>query len=64
MICLFCGNEMEVKYDEYTPYYECNCSDAVEDRKITEKISMLNASRPKHRFKFVRTLRKISPRSR
>ena len=49
-ICLFCGEEMPQKYEEYTPYHECDCVDAVKDRKILAELYELNQKRPKHRY--------------
>ena len=33
-ICLYCGEEKKLKYEEYTSYYECDCADAVKERLI------------------------------
>jgi len=49
-LCLFCGEEINVQYDEYTTFYECNCKDAVLDRKITEEINKLKLKRPDKKF--------------
>ena len=52
-ICLFCGEAIAQHYDEYTPYYECNCKDAVRDRQIDEEIRKLNQMRPKPQFEII-----------
>jgi hypothetical protein len=52
MFCLFCGDEMRIRYDGYTPYQECDCEDAVKDREIQEKILLLQNSRPRPKFEF------------
>lgn len=49
-ICLFCGCEKTLKYEEYTSYYECDCKDAVKDRKILDEIRKLEAQRPKEKY--------------
>ncbi|MEI6425726.1 MAG: hypothetical protein WCO66_00055 [Candidatus Absconditabacteria bacterium] len=49
--CLFCGKPIEQRYEEDLPYYECNCSDAVKDRLITEEIQKLETTRPKRKFR-------------
>ena len=48
--CLFCGCSMQKKYDEYTPFYECCCAAAVENRRIDAEIEKLNDSKPKHKY--------------
>ncbi len=52
-ICLFCGKEKEQKFDEYTPYWECDCLDAVKEREIGEKIRQLESQIPKPKFDIV-----------
>lgn len=49
-ICLFCEKSEELFYDEYTPYHECRCKDAVRDRQISEDIRKLDRTRPKPKF--------------
>ena len=49
-ICLFCGEELKQHYDEYTPYYECDCKDALRGRQIDEEIRKLEKMRPKENF--------------
>jgi len=49
-ICLFCGQEMVKDYDEYTPFYECNCPDAQLERKIMEQVHALQMSMPEHKY--------------
>ena len=55
-ICLFCGEEKPQHYEEYTPYYECNCPDAIKDREILAEINKLRLSRPKHRYDLITKL--------
>jgi len=50
-ICLFCGKEIEGRYEEYEKYYECECENAVKDRDITEKIRSLERQRPSEKFR-------------
>ena len=59
MFCLFCGKEIPQRYEEYTPYYECDCSDAVKNREIDEKICALEIDRPNKKFDYFPTLQKI-----
>ncbi len=49
-ICLYCGEEIPQKYDEYTPYHECDCPDAVLERKIKDQIDKLKQSMPEPKF--------------
>lgn len=49
-ICLFCGKAKEKKWEEYQPYWECNCDDAQKDRKILLQIRTLESQRPKENF--------------
>ncbi len=49
--CLFCGKSIEQRYEEQTPYYECECPGAVKDRLITEEIQKLERTRPKKKFR-------------
>jgi len=49
-ICLFCGEEMQQKWDEYTPYFECDCPDAVKKREIDKQIYELQSQMPKYKF--------------
>jgi hypothetical protein len=49
-ICLHCGKEMNQKWDEYTPYWECDCPNAVKEREIIEKIKQLESQMPKPKF--------------
>lgn len=44
--CAFCGEEVHMHYSDCEPYYECDCDDAIEDRRITEQIRELENSRP------------------
>lgn len=49
--CLFCGKSIEQRYDEMTPYYECECPEAKQDRCIDNQIQALEAKRPKPKFR-------------
>ena len=40
-ICLFCGQPEKQKWDEYESYYECDCKDAKETRKVNKQIDEL-----------------------
>jgi len=55
-ICLFCGEEMQQKWDEYTPYFECDCPDAVKKRLINKfmnsKVKCQNISLKSGKNKF------------
>jgi len=53
-ICLYCGNDIEQRYEEYEAYYECNCEDAKKVREIKEKIKQLERTLPKYKFKAVK----------
>ena len=52
-ICLYCGKEMEQKYEEYTPYFECDCPDAVKERKIRAQIFELERQIPRPKFEII-----------
>ena len=49
-ICLFCGEEIQRRYEDHHEYYECECADAKRDREITEEIRHLVNSRPDEKF--------------
>jgi hypothetical protein len=49
-ICLFCGQQMKTKFVEYETYFECDCPDAIKDRKIDEQIRKLKYQRPQPKF--------------
>jgi hypothetical protein len=52
-ICLYCGNSMNEKYEEYTRYFECDCKDAKKVREIRAKIQKLELELPNHKFEIV-----------
>jgi hypothetical protein len=52
-ICLFCGKEETLKYDEYITYFECDCKDAIEDRRILFEIEKLKKLRPKQKYEII-----------
>jgi len=43
-ICLYCGEEIEGRYEDCQQYFECECSDAQKERKIHEQIQKLKDS--------------------
>ena len=49
-ICLYCGEEKKIKYEEYNPYHECDCADAVKERLIREQIEKLKYQLPREKF--------------
>lgn len=49
-VCLYCGKDIDVSYDEYTPYYACDCDDAKKVREIEIKISELKKQLPKPKY--------------
>ncbi len=49
--CLYCGNEIKQRYNEYTPYWECDCVDAKKNKEIDEQIFLLERSKPKFKYK-------------
>ena len=49
-ICLFCGQPEKEYNDKYDKYYECDCKDAVEDRKIRKQIEELKHKLPKPKY--------------
>jgi hypothetical protein len=49
--CLFCGKPIEQQYEERTPYYECECPDAKQDRSIDNQIRVLESNSPKKKFR-------------
>jgi hypothetical protein len=52
LVCIFCGKDKKQKWDEYQKYYECDCSDAVKERKILEKIERLKLELPHPKYCF------------
>jgi len=52
-ICLYCGNEIPVQFDEYQPYYECDCVDARKKREILAKIEKLEQEIPREKFEII-----------
>jgi len=53
-ICLFCGQEEKLKYEESNSYYECDCRDALETRSINAQINILKHKLPKLKYEIVR----------
>jgi len=53
-ICLFCGKEIDGRYEEYLLYYECECPDAKKKRQIEDQIRKLEDSIPEEKFSIVK----------
>jgi len=53
-ICLFCGNEKEEEWDEYTQYFQCNCKDAKKYREILEQIGKLKDQLPEPKYEIIK----------
>jgi len=51
--CLYCGNLMEERYEDYNRYFECNCKDAKKVREIRAEIRKLELELPDHKFEIV-----------
>jgi len=49
-ICMFCGEDMKLKFDEHRQYHECNCKDAVLCRKLDKEIENLKRQYPLPKF--------------
>lgn len=49
-ICLYCGEEMQSKWEEYDNYYECDCEDAKKEREIQSQIEKLKYQLPKPNY--------------
>jgi hypothetical protein len=49
-ICLYCGQQIKGRYEEYTLYFECDCPDAKKEREIRKEISKLQCQIPRHKF--------------
>lgn len=49
-ICLFCGQPEKQRWEDRSPYYECDCKDAIKTREINTKISELKRSLPTHKY--------------
>ena len=52
-ICLFCGKPEQEHYEEYEKYYECDCKDAVETRRIYNEIEELKSKLPRKKYEIV-----------
>lgn len=52
-ICLYCGNEIRITFEEYEFYYECDCPDTKLEREIKEKIRELERQFPVQKFAIV-----------
>lgn len=52
-ICMFCGQEEKEHFEEYTRYFECDCSDAVEYRRIEREIEKLKQKLPQPKFEVI-----------
>lgn len=49
-VCLYCGNEIEGRYEDCDIYYECECPDAKRKRQIEKQIHNLKCQFPKKNF--------------
>lgn len=58
-VCMFCGQPMKEKWDEYTKYHECDCDDSKLNREIDKKINELEMNRPREKYYISKCLRKI-----
>ena len=60
-ICLFCGKPEKKYWDDCDEYWECDCKDAVETRKIKNQIDELKRKLPHHKYEIVteQVLRKL-----
>ena len=52
-ICLYCGKEISVRYEDNTPYYECECPDTKKKRKIREEVENLKRTIPSERYEII-----------
>lgn len=61
-ICLYCGEEMKQKWEEYDDYYECDCDDSKKEKAIRLKIEMLEKELPKPNYSIedARVIRRIT----
>lgn len=61
-ICLFCGKPPKSHWDDCEEYFECDCEDAVETRRIKSEIEALKRKLPKEKFSITKesVLRKLS----
>ena len=60
-VCLYCGEEMERRYEDYQPYWECNCADAKKERELRAEIEKIKYKMPQHNFAIedAKVIRKI-----
>lgn len=49
-ICLYCGKEIESRWDDCDQYYECDCPDAKKKRSIEKQIRDLEYKIPDEKF--------------
>ena len=49
-ICLFCGQLQKEYYDEGYKYYECDCKDTIETRRIENEIDELEKKLPQRKY--------------
>jgi len=57
--CEFCGKVIPRQYEEYSEYFQCECSDAKNERKIYQTINELKASLPKAKYNSKEVINKI-----
>ena len=49
-VCLYCGVKLNQKIADYDYYYECDCKDAIECRRIDREIEKLKYSKPQEKY--------------
>lgn len=52
-ICLYCGRQKIVKFDEYETYFECDCYDAKKEREIKDQINELKRQLPEKKYEIL-----------
>jgi hypothetical protein len=56
--CVFCGEIIPQQYEDRDTFYECECIDAVTDRKLVDEIRILSSKMPRPKFRIVQKLAK------
>lgn len=61
-ICLYCGEKMKSKWEDYEKYFECDCEDAKKEREIRLKIQKLERElpRPNYSIEQTRVIKRIT----
>jgi len=52
--CMFCGEPEKANWDEYTRYSECDCKDAMHNRKIRKQIESLKDAIVKPKYEIIK----------